>query len=321
MNTLSRIRWLVWFVVLGGAASSVLHEDEPPVWQLRSSVECDLGGPRLDELFATAPSGVPRISLPALRPGAFQPAALTREQIAEVLQEHLPETPATRWTGPARILIVRRTQPLDEFEIKRRLTEVLQEKWVNERGELELRFSRPWVPIRVPTDPLTLKILDLPASGLAPNFIIRFELSDGSESLGQWQVPVQARIWQDVWVAAASTQRGQPLTLAPLTQERRDVLAMRDPVVVLPTSPDDYEMAEILRSGMPLSSRSFRLRPVIRRGKLADAVIADGSMTISVKVEALEDGVPGQVIRVRNLKSKREFRGKVQNEETISVSL
>jgi flagella basal body P-ring formation protein FlgA len=42
---------------------------------------------------------------------------------------------------------------------------------------------------------------------------------------------------------------------------------------------------------------------------------------ISVKVEVLEDGVPGQMVRVRNLKSKREFRAKVENEETVLVPL
>jgi flagella basal body P-ring formation protein FlgA len=40
-----------------------------------------------------------------------------------------------------------------------------------------------------------------------------------------------------------------------------------------------------------------------------------------VKAEAMEDGLPGQIIRVRNSKSKREFRGKVQNESTVIVAL
>ena len=72
---------------------------------------------------------------------------------------------------------------------------------------------------------------------------------------------------------------------------------------------------------MALSSRSLRLRPIVHRGKVADAIVSDGMLTLSVKVEILEDGLPGQTIRVRNLKSKREFRGKVQNEETIYVTL
>ena len=52
-----------------------------------------------------------------------------------------------------------------------------------------------------------------------------------------------------------------------------------------------------------------------------DALVQDGTMQILVKVEALEDGLPGQTVRVRNLKSRREFRGKVQNEETVTVNL
>ena len=43
-------------------------------------------------------------------------------------------------------------------------------------------------------------------------------------------------------------------------------------------------------------------------------------MTISLKVEVLEEGAVGQSVRVRNPVSKREFRGKVQNEQTILVS-
>jgi flagella basal body P-ring formation protein FlgA len=40
-----------------------------------------------------------------------------------------------------------------------------------------------------------------------------------------------------------------------------------------------------------------------------------------MKVEVLEDGVPGQVIRIRNPQTRRELRGKVQNEQTVVVSL
>jgi flagella basal body P-ring formation protein FlgA len=33
----------------------------------------------------------------------------------------------------------------------------------------------------------------------------------------------------------------------------------------------------------------------------------------------LEDGAPGQVVRLRNAVSRRELRGKVQNEKSIVV--
>jgi flagella basal body P-ring formation protein FlgA len=60
---------------------------------------------------------------------------------------------------------------------------------------------------------------------------------------------------------------------------------------------------------------------VVQRGRIVDAIVQDKAMSISIRAEVLEDGLPGQIIRARNLKSKREFRGKVQNEETIVVAL
>jgi flagella basal body P-ring formation protein FlgA len=84
---------------------------------------------------------------------------------------------------------------------------------------------------------------------------------------------------------------------------------------------DSYELTENISAGAPLLSRSIKARAVVRRGKLIEAVLQDGQLMISVKAEALEDGVMGQTIRVRNIASRREFRGKVENEQTIIVNL
>ena len=72
---------------------------------------------------------------------------------------------------------------------------------------------------------------------------------------------------------------------------------------------------------LPARLCSFRQRPVVRRGNVVEAMLEDGNLTISVKVEALEDGIPGQLVRVRNLRTQREFRGKVKNEQTVLVQM
>jgi flagella basal body P-ring formation protein FlgA len=52
-----------------------------------------------------------------------------------------------------------------------------------------------------------------------------------------------------------------------------------------------------------------------------EAVFQDGPLTISLKVETLEDGALGQMVRVRNPKTRRELSGKVQNEDLILIAL
>jgi flagella basal body P-ring formation protein FlgA len=227
----------------------------------------------------------------------------------------------TNWTGASQVRVVRRTRTLPEPELKELLTTALQRDFVKDRGELELRFPRPWPAAVIADEAFTVNILDLPNSGVTPNFVVRFELRAGTSVLGNWQVAVQAHIWRDVWVAGSPLQRGQLLHNADVVQERRDMLALRDAVVSLSRDDTSLEFAENVGAGVALTSRSLRVRPVVQRGRVVDAVVQDGALTISVKAEVLEDGAPGQTVRARNLKSRREFRGKVQNEETILVSI
>ena len=103
--------------------------------------------------------------------------------------------------------------------------------------------------------------------------------------------------------------------------ERRDVLVSRGILKTLPTAVQDYELAEGLALGQAFSDRSLRLKTVVFRGRRVDARIQAGTLEITTKVEALEDGYPGQSIRVRNPLSKREFRGIVQGEDSVLIPL
>jgi flagellar basal body P-ring formation protein FlgA len=211
---------------------------------------------------------------------------------------------------------------LGENELNSLLAGVLQRDHVRETGELELTFVRSWTPVTVPDSELTLKILELPTLGVTPNFIVRFELFAGEKSLGSWQVPLRARIWRDVWVARAALHRGDLLANTDRTRERRDVLALRNPYGS-DSNVDEtmLELAEDVPAGLPILAKSVRPRTLVRRGQVVEAFVRDGAMAISLKVEVLENGAHGQQVRVRNVQSRREFRGIVENENTISVSL
>ncbi len=293
---------------------------EPLGWSLLPAVQVDATGIHLDQIVAGATAETPHIRL-ASAPVANRALTFTTAQINDLLQQSAPELVSTNWSGAAQVKISRRTRALTESEIKELLVASLQQNHVKDRGELELRFSRP-VPASIVIDePLTVKMLELPSTGVTANFIARFELRAGDEVAGTWQIPVTANIWREVYVASSGLKRGQLVRDADLSRERRDMLALRDALTTVELDNPFLELGENIPAGMALTSRSLRLRPIVHRGKIADAIVTDGALTLSVKVEILEDGLPGQTIRIRNLKSKREFRGKVQNEETIHVTL
>jgi flagella basal body P-ring formation protein FlgA len=123
-----------------------------------------------------------------------------------------------------------------------------------------------------------------------------------------------------VVVARSNLKRGQPLGEADVITERRDVISLREPLDPTSLSEIGVELNENVAAGQPLLARSVRLRPVVLRGQLIDALMLDGTLQISLKVEVLSDGLPGQTIRVRNPKTKREFYAKVQNDQSVLLN-
>ena len=96
---------------------------------------------------------------------------------------------------------------------------------------------------------------------------------------------------------------------------------VRDAIVNISKDDNSLALVENIAAGLPVPNHAVRPRPLLKRGQLVDGVFEQGSLTISLKVEILEDGLLGQTIRVRNPKTKRELYGKVQNEETVSITL
>jgi flagella basal body P-ring formation protein FlgA len=213
------------------------------------------------------------------------------------------------------------SRTLTESDLLELLTTTLQRDYVKDRGELELHLSRPWVSRSIPDEPLTLKVLDLPPTGVTASFILRFELRTSRESLGTWQIAAQARVWKNIWVASSYLKRGELVADAEIEQQRRDVLTLHDSLADFVAGDTSLELAEPLPPGSPLLARSVKARPVVHRGQAVDALVQDGMLSISMKVEVLEDGAPGQVVRARNSQSRRDLRGKVLDEKTILVSL
>ena len=263
---------------------------------------------------------LPRIRVaPAPQVGAW--SQLSRTSVVEALRIAGVDLSLVRWTGPESARISRAMRELGEAEVRDQITQELQRRFARNGGEIEVRLSRPWRSVSIPDESLDIRLLDLPTAGLQSLISLKVEGLVGGDAVGSWFQPIQVRHWCEVPVAAAALRRGQPLVEVETVLERRDVLVSRGILKALPKAVQDYELAEGLAPGQAFSDRTLRLKTVVFRGRRVDARIQAGTLEITTKVEALEDGYPGQSIRVRNPLSKREFRGVVQGEDSVLVPL
>jgi flagella basal body P-ring formation protein FlgA len=320
MKTTSRFIFCLLFAPVllasvGGACG------QPAAFQLQAEAKVDGKGIFLTQLVTPSLHAALPILRLAPAPVLGQTTSLSRQQIIDLAKDSFPALDTTNWSGPPMVRISRRVRQLCEAELLDMLRTVLQRDYVGGRGELEIHFSRPWPSETVPDELISLQMTEVPSAGVMPNLVAGFDLWCGKERIGSWQAPLQARVWKDTPVAHSPVARGQLLSEADITLERRDVLLQHESCIAYPVSNSSLEAASSIQAGSPVWSRLAHARPVLRRGQLVEAIFQDGPMTISLKVESLEDGALGQTVRVRNPKTRRELYGKVQNEDLILITL
>jgi len=288
---------------------------------LQADVKVDSTGIFLNQLLTPSLHATLPIIRLAPAPPWGQTISLSRQQLHDLIKEADPELNLTNWSGPELVKIGRRVRQLCEADVTEMIRAALQRDYVGAGGKLEIHFTRPWTPLAVPDEEISLQLTELPPAGVLPNLVAGFELWCGKERVGTWQAPLQARVWREIPVAHAPILRGQLLSQADITLERRDVLSQHETCIEFPVTDSLLEASGGIPAGAPVFSRMTRARPVMRRGQLVEAVFQDGPMMISLKVEALEDGTLGQTVRVRNPKTNRELYGKIQNQDLISIAL
>ncbi len=186
-------------------------------------------------------------------------------------------------------------------------------------GELKLSLTRPWQPVKLPASDFAIAITELPAGGLSGTFVLRVNVSSSGVLVGDWHVPVAAQLLQEVWVASSRLDRGQELGRTLVVAQKVDVLREKQPLISVDTDPSTLDLTMSVAAGRPLTRRDVVVRPVVRKGQVIEVVAEQGLLAISMKALALESGAAGDLIKLRNIESRREINGQIINEIKVQI--
>ncbi|MCG8528985.1 MAG: flagellar basal body P-ring formation chaperone FlgA [Opitutales bacterium] len=177
--------------------------------------------------------------------------------------------------------------------------------------DMRVYFDRPWKAIDVDQGHWEIAVTSFPSQGLRSRFYLNFELWSGGSRVGSWQEGVRCELWMEAYVANQRVNRGDVFNEGMFSLQPVDVLGLYQTPVDLGTPLNEYIAANGVKAGDPLYWRDLKERPLVRRNQIVEVVAREGWMKISLKGKALEDGVKGQVIRVRNLQSYRDIQAEV----------
>ena len=186
-------------------------------------------------------------------------------------------------------------------------------------GELKLSLARVWPALRLPEADWILTVTEWPAGGLSATLLVRVKIVSGSETIIEGQLPLRAQLWQEVWFASNQIDRGQSLDRSSLTSQKADVLRERIPLVSAKIEPSTLELSQAVSAGRALTRRDVTVRPLIRKGQVVEAFAQSGQFGVRMKALAMENGAAGDLIKLQNIESRKEFHGQVTHESKVQI--
>jgi flagellar basal body P-ring formation protein FlgA len=136
-----------------------------------------------------------------------------------------------------------------------------------------------------------------------------------------WTVYVSVRIIYrgEVLVAARALPRGTVLGTADLVMEERSLEEGPSGYITDPQVALGKRTTRPLLLGLPVTSPMLEQIRVVARGKRVSLVIESPYLSVRTAGTALEDGAPGDRIRVQNIESKKIVEGVVGDDGVVRV--
>lgn len=187
----------------------------------------------------------------------------------------------------------------------------------NLEGELQLELIRAWVPPARVAASWEVSVLEFPTL-VSTSMLLRCRVLADAVPVAETTFVVRAQLWRDAWAARQPVTVGTTFDPAVLEVRRVDLLRERD---VLPAAVGDrsHIFARALPPGRLLTWRDITRRPLVRKGDLVEVTAVDGSLAVTMKAMAMENGAQGDTVTVRNPESRRDFAALVVEENRVQV--
>jgi flagella basal body P-ring formation protein FlgA len=185
-------------------------------------------------------------------------------------------------------------------------------------GYVLARLSREWNPLNVPVD-WEFKFQQSIPDELSSNAFVRFSISSDGLDLGEWGYPVKCSQMVDVAVAKVPLNRGSRITPDLFSSSVMDALGSGANCVLSDARLNGYQVASSLKPGTVLKWSHLSKITLVRKGQVVNVFASGKGIFVEMKGQAMEDGVEGSFVRIRNISSNREFQAKVLNENSVKV--
>lgn len=168
-----------------------------------------------------------------------------------------------------------------------------------------IKTTANWNNIRIPSENWDVIISDISESAPSRNLFVTFELNHGASQIMKLRWPLRASLLQQSHVASRHIPAGQELQRTDVATHAINVLASTATPLPAHTDISLYKTTKSLRPGQPLDWKYIAEKPTVKKGDTINVVASEGSLHVNLSAVALQDGLRGDFITVRNPSSNK----------------
>jgi flagella basal body P-ring formation protein FlgA len=184
-------------------------------------------------------------------------------------------------------------------------------------GDLKIDIPRVWTqPDRLARN-WEVQLSDYPAIPTASMLLHCRFVADGA-IVSENMLVVHAELWRDVWVVRQPLSSGSTFDRTLLESRRVDAFRERD-VVPVTVGDGSFIILRGIETGHYLTWHDIGRRPLVRKGDLVDVTATEGTLTITMKALAKQNGAQGEAVTMMNLESRKDFTAIVIDENHVQI--
>lgn len=191
-----------------------------------------------------------------------------------------------------------------------------------ERARVEIEWMGASIEALVgtlPEGPIAMSMESKPR--LLGRTSVPLTLSIGGRRLKTIYPQLAIKVWQDVWMTQKAIHRGGMLEEGQASSAKRSLEAvMGAPVTRLMILRGALAKREI-PAGSVLLTEMFELPPLVRSGQMVTVRVKSGDLTIVTRGQVLGNGASGQLVRVINPETHKNYVARVVGVEQVEVSI
>ncbi len=133
------------------------------------------------------------------------------------------------------------------------------------------------------------------------------------------RLPLKVALFRNVYMATYRLDRGESLKLPGVKKIISNIFEHRGSPIPASVDLSGFELVQGIPEGRLVTWNDVTRRPDVRRGDMVDVVLKNGGLSINLVALSLENGVVGESVSLRNIRSRHEFSGVVSGNKKVEI--